>query len=122
MNRPVHFEFPAANPERAAAFYSAVFGWKFNKWGENEPAYWLISTGEGRGIDGGMMGQQFPGHTGTTNTMEVENVDAMAAAVEKNGGKIILSKMAVPGIGWLVYCNDTEGNAFGMMQMDANAK
>jgi len=30
--------------------------------------------------------------------------------------------MAVPTVGWLVYCKDTEGNLFGMIQMDANAK
>ena len=29
---------------------------------------------------------------------------------------------SIPTIGWLAYGKDTEGNIFGMMQMDANAK
>jgi uncharacterized protein len=30
--------------------------------------------------------------------------------------------MAIPGVGYLVYCQDTEGNTFGMMQADPAAK
>jgi predicted enzyme related to lactoylglutathione lyase len=29
--------------------------------------------------------------------------------------------MPIPGMGWLAYCKDTEGNIFGMMQNDPNA-
>ncbi len=32
MSRVVHFEIPADNPERAAAFYKQAFGWKIEKW------------------------------------------------------------------------------------------
>jgi hypothetical protein len=30
--------------------------------------------------------------------------------------------MAIPGVGWLCYYKDTEGNIFGMMQSDPSAK
>ena len=30
--------------------------------------------------------------------------------------------MAIPGIGWLAYCLDTEGNTFGVMEADEKAK
>jgi len=30
--------------------------------------------------------------------------------------------MAVQGIGWWANCKDTEGNLFGMMQEDMNAR
>jgi predicted enzyme related to lactoylglutathione lyase len=30
--------------------------------------------------------------------------------------------MPIPGLGWLAYYKDTEGNIFGMMQPDPNAK
>ncbi len=46
MPRPIHFEIPAENPERAMQFYSSVFGWKFNKW-DGPMDYWVISTGTG---------------------------------------------------------------------------
>ena len=43
------------------------------------------------------------------------------AAAEKAGGTLALPKMPVPGIGWLAYMKDTEGNIFGMIQADTAA-
>jgi hypothetical protein len=31
MPRPIHFEINAADPQRAIAFYAALFGWGFSK-------------------------------------------------------------------------------------------
>jgi predicted enzyme related to lactoylglutathione lyase len=56
------------------------------------------------------------------NTVGVADVDQAQRAAEKNGGTTVVPKMAVPGVGWLVYCTDPEGNTFGMMQNDPNAK
>lgn len=42
--------------------------------------------------------------------------------VTDSGGKIVEEKLAVQGLGWLCYFKDTEGNVFGMMQADKNAK
>jgi len=30
--------------------------------------------------------------------------------------------MAIPGVGWLAYCTDPEGNTFGIMQSDNQAR
>jgi predicted enzyme related to lactoylglutathione lyase len=48
-------------------------------------------------------------------------VDETLETVEKNGGTIALPKMAIPGVGWLAYCKDTDGNMFGIMQPDPAA-
>lgn len=54
MPRPVHFDIFAADPERAQRFYTALFGWRFERWGGLMP-YWLITTGDdGPGINGGL--------------------------------------------------------------------
>ena len=37
------------------------------------------------------------------------------------GASVALPKMPIPGMGWLAYLKDTEGNVFGMMQMDPKA-
>ena len=37
------------------------------------------------------------------------------------GGTVVAPKMAVPGVGWTAYFADPEGNAFGVMQFDADA-
>ncbi len=121
MPRPIHFEIPADDPDRAIRFYETVFGWKFEKW-EGPMPYWLITTGPGDqpGINGGLMPRRDPAQP-CVNTMDVADVDASAAAVERSGGQVVVPKMPVPGIGWLVYCKDTEGHIFGMMQNDQNA-
>jgi predicted enzyme related to lactoylglutathione lyase len=54
--------------------------------------------------------------------MDVPNLDTYVDKAMKAGATIALPKMAVPTVGWLAYCKDTEGNIFGMLQMDANAK
>ena len=121
MSRVIHFEIPAENPERAAAFYKKTFGWKFEKWEAMD--YWLVNTGEeGQpGINGGMMPKQGP-VTGTTNTIGVDSVDASVKAVVDAGGKLIMGKAPIPTVGYFAYLQDTEGNIFGVMQADPSAK
>jgi predicted enzyme related to lactoylglutathione lyase len=123
MPRPVHFELTAENVERAKEFYSKVFGWTFQKWGDDSMPYWLTTTGpEGEpGINGGIMLRQQGMGPGTTNTMGVESVDAAVEAIKAAGGQIIMEKMAVPGMGWVAYGTDTEGNQLGVFQMDSSA-
>jgi len=126
MSRVVHFEIHAGDPERAINFYEKVFAWTFQKW-EGPMPYWLITTGadDERGINGGLVLRrgEIDGEAviAYVCTVGVDAVDDSIAAVEANGGTIALPKMPVPGVGWLVYCKDTEGNIFGMLQPDANA-
>jgi uncharacterized protein len=128
MPRPIHFEIQAENPERAMKFYRTLFGWEFNQW-ESQP-YWLIKTGEKGvpGIDGGLMPRRGPGPADMQAvnafvcTVDVADCDATVKRVTEIGGSIALAKMPIPTVGWLAYGKDTEGNIFGFMQMDANAK
>ena len=121
MPRPVHFEIPADNPERAIEFYSSIFGWKFHKWG-GPMEYWLITTGEPAepGINGGLLKRQDPNQP-CVNTITVASVDESLQAIDTGGGVCVLPKMAVPGVGWMAYCKDPEGHIFGIMQPDSAA-
>jgi len=127
MPRVVHFEIHAADPDRAVNFYTTLFGWSFQKW-EGPMDYWLITTGpnEQPGINGGLVRRQgeIDGQAviAYVCTVDVENLDASVQTVVDNGGQIALPKMPIPGMGWLAYCKDTEGNIFGMMQGDPNAQ
>jgi uncharacterized protein len=121
MNRPIHFEIPSENLEKAIDFYKAVFGWKFELW-DGPMEYWTIRTGDGQpGIDGGLMKRRDPAQP-CVNTIEVENLDATTAAVERAGGQCVVPKMPIPGIGWLAYFKDLDGHIFGATQTDASAK
>jgi uncharacterized protein len=121
MPRVVHFEIPADDPERAVRFYQEVFGWTSNRWDGPEP-YWLITTGDDSqpGINGGIMRKHHPEQP-LANTIDVPSVDEFSAKIEAAGGQVVLPKMAVPGIGWLAYFKDTEGNVSGIMEMDPSA-
>jgi predicted enzyme related to lactoylglutathione lyase len=126
MPRVVHFEIHAADPDRAVNFYKTLFGWEFQKW-EGPMEYWLVTTGpnEQPGINGGLVRRQgeIDGQAviAYVCTVDVENLDASVQTAVDNGGQIALPKMPIPGMGWLAYCKDTEGNIFGMMQGDPNA-
>ena len=127
MPRVIHFEIVADKPERVMKFYKEVFGWEFNKW--NGPQdYWFVKTGEDSqpGINGGLTPKTNPqsGATGgrVTNSIDVRSVDDFSKKISTEGGKVVQPKMAIPGIGYLAICEDTEGNSFGIIQNDRNAK
>jgi predicted enzyme related to lactoylglutathione lyase len=136
MNRIIHFEIHAGNPERAVKFYNDVFGWEIHEWVipgiriEDENRYWLATTGPETepGINGGIVFRRGPAPVdgqavnAFVCTIGVADLDESVNKVLKTGGSIAIPRMPVQGIGWLAYCKDTEGNIFGMMQEDTNAR
>jgi predicted enzyme related to lactoylglutathione lyase len=127
MSRVIHFEIHAGDPDRAVKFYESLFGWTFQKW-EGPMDYWLVTTGPDSqpGINGGLLRRQgeIDGQAviAYVCTVDVENIDAAITKAQSLGSQVVVPKMPIPGMGWLVYCKDTEGNIFGMMQADAEAK
>ena len=127
MSRVIHFEIHAGDPDRAVKFYETLFGWTLQKW-EGPMDYWLVTTGPDSqpGINGGLLRRQgeIDGQAviAYVCTVDVENIDAAITKAQSLGSQIVVPKMPVPGVGWLVYCKDTEGNIFGMMQADPEAK
>jgi predicted enzyme related to lactoylglutathione lyase len=129
-NRIVHFEIQAENTERAMKFYTDVFGWSFEKWGENP--YWMVMTAEKGstepGINGGLLVRPCPapkpeqGANAFVCTVQVDNFDEIAKKIEEAGGKVAMPKYALVGMAWQGYFLDTEGNTFGVHQTDPNAK
>jgi len=121
MSRVIHFELPADQPERAVRFYENAFGWKIEKW-DGPTDYWLVSTGnqEAPGIDGAITRREQP-IIGTVNTLEVASLDDAVTKVTQHGGRVVMPRMAVPSVGYLAYCADTEGNLFGVIQNDPTA-
>lgn len=128
MPRPIHFEIHAAEPERAIRFYSGLFGWTFTPFGP-PGHYWLAGTGpkDEPGIDGGLIRRMggAPVEGAAVNafvcTVGVADLDATFAAALAGGGTVALPKQAIPGVGWLAYVKDPEGNILGLMQADPAA-
>jgi uncharacterized protein len=128
MFRPTHFEIHAEQPERAIAFYQKMFGWTFSPFGP-PGTYWLITTGPESvaGINGGLVPRRgsAPEQGQAVNayicSLNVPAVDESVEAAVAQGGGVALPKMAIPGVGWLAYVKDTEGNIVGLMQADTSA-
>ncbi len=139
MNRIVHFEIHAGDPERAAKFYREVFGWEIKKWENPGMEYFMVMTGDDSklagadanhqwgGINGGLLRRkgEAPKEGQAVNafvcTADVENLDVIVEKALKEGGSLALPKQAIPGVGWLAYIKDTEGNILGLMQSDVKA-
>ena len=120
----IYFEIQADDPRRAANFYSKVFGWKFSEVPGLPIQYWTIETGGSRGGLLERPAPRPPAQTGANAfvcSLEVESFDTIAKEIEKVGGIVALPKFAVPGTCWQGYFIDTEGNTFGIFQVDANA-
>jgi hypothetical protein len=125
-NNLAHFAINAADVEQARRFYEKVFGWKFRPWGP--PDFFQIVTGDKN--ESGVMGalqkrrEIVPGErmTGFECTVSVASVDAAVAAIEVNGGKIVMPRVVLTGVGRLIFFKDPDGNIAGAMEYDATAE
>ena len=116
------FALHADDVDRAAAFYEAVFGWRFEPWGP--PGFYLIHTGTEAdpGIQGLLQKRHEPrtgtGLNGLEPTFAIDDLDAVLAAVRANGGTITMDKAPIPTVGTLIRFLDTEGNDIGAMKFE----
>lgn len=132
MPRVIHFEIFADDTKRAIDFYKKTFGWKIEGWEGGAMEYWLVATGEKdeQGINGAILRrgvnhdnrEPFTHRPATVNTIGVPSLDEALKKVEMAGRKVIRPRTAIPSLGWFAYCEDTEGNMFGVMQNDPSAK
>src|SRR5216684_4747627 len=109
-----HFAINAGDTARARRFYEKVFGWKFQPWGP--PDFYMIQTGTDKdpGVQGSLQRRrelvEGKPMIGYECSISIADVDATAKAVEANGGKVIMQKVTIPGVGRLIFFQDPEGN------------
>jgi len=120
MAKIVHFEIPADDPQRAGAFYHDVLGWEISRFG-GEP-YWLVRAGEDGepGVNGAIVTRDDL-HRMPVLVAGVADIDTVLRRVDSSGGRVVQSKLPVPGVGWSAYITDQEGNTIGLFQPDASA-
>ena len=123
-NGPGYFEIQADDTARAVHFYSEVFGWKFSEVKGFAVEYFQIQTAT---LPGGLLKRpvQTPAKEHGTNaftcSMEVADFDAIDSKIRSLGGIVAMAKFPIPGKCWQGYFIDTEGNVFGIFQIDENA-
>ncbi len=126
MSQVAHFSINADDVDRALRFYENVVGWKFQAYGP--PGFYMVDERTAKttvSLRGSLQKRReiVPGvpMRGFECTIAVDDIDATAAAVEKNGGKIVMPICTLAGIGRLLFFQDPEGNIAGAMQYDPNA-
>jgi len=121
----VHFEMPAHDRARVAAFYAGAFGWNMQQLGEDMGKYLLASTsgadvpgGSHRGGIGGGFFTPCPEmpNAGTSVVIAVGELEPAIERVRQHGGKIHGEAMDIPGVGRFIVFEDTEGNRNSMLQ------
>jgi len=114
MGRPVvHWEFWSQDPAKVADFYQKVFDWNIRTIPELN--YHLVETGGTGGINGGIMTpKQGPWPANLALYIDVDDIDAYTAKIREAGGKVVVDKMDVPGVGQLMLFEDPDGRILGM--------
>jgi predicted enzyme related to lactoylglutathione lyase len=124
MPRPVHFEIHADDPDRAEAFYRDVFGWDIQRYEGSPVDYRLVTSGpdDEPGINGAIVQRQGPPPedeqpvSAYVCTIAIASIEETERTVATAGGRQVMDRMEVPGVGLLSYFRDTEGNLFGALE------
>ncbi len=121
MGQPVvHFELWSSDPQKVSEFYSTVFGWHIRHLPEMN--YRLAETGGQGGINGGIMKPQegpWPGNM--TFYIDVDDLEVYRSRIATAGGKVIVDRMEVPGVGSLMLFDDPDKRVIGLWQQLAHA-
>ncbi len=109
-----HVEWSSTDFKRTQNFYSGLFGWKFDTWGDN----YMLFTGPEGGVNGGF--NKVPKVQPNQSTyiyIQVDNIDPYVKKAKDLGGKVAVDKMEIdPKIGWMAHLSDPDGNIFGVFQ------
>jgi predicted enzyme related to lactoylglutathione lyase len=123
MNDLAHFAIHADNVNRTKQFYESVFSWKCETYGDAQD-FLQIRSAEGK-VLGAIQSRRYnPGKRdllGFECSINVDDVEATARAVEAAGGTILMRKTAIPHVGWIVKFSDTEGNLCCAVNYDSAA-
>lgn len=106
-------ELMTTDPEAAAEFYSAVFGWSAQDMPMPEGTYKVMKIGE-ESVSGIMnipvMAKGAPPSWGSY--MTVDNVDTSVAKAKELGATILLEPQDIPSIGRFSLIRDPQGAVF----------
>ena len=113
---PVHVEIPVDDTAKGKEFWGGLFGWTFESFpGPFEYHMTRISDQAGAAIT-----SMEPGKRGIRTYFEVDDIQAGAKRVRELGGEAG-DPAPVPSMGWFSVCKDSEGNDFGLWQIDPSA-
>ena len=113
----VHFEIGCKDRPATTDFYSKIFGWKITDGG---PAS-MIHTGDDKDISGHISALGHEPHNYVLYYIQVEDIESKLAEIEAAGGRTMIPKNPVHGMGYFAWFNDVAGNTLGLWTPDTGA-
>lgn len=113
----VHFEIGCKDLEKTRRFYGELLGWEY---APGSPNMAMIANIGGHaekrtdGIGGHINCLGHPPHQYVTIYAMVDDIEATLDKVNRLGGKTLIPKQEVPGMGWFAWFMDPEGNGIGL--------
>ena len=113
---PAWVDLMTPDPEKARAFYGALFGWGFVVGPPETGNYTMCQVGGRNAAGMGKMAEGAPFPTCWNVYFAVESVDATCARIREQGGKVVMDPMDVMEEGRMAFCADPTGAHFGLWQ------
>jgi uncharacterized protein len=113
-----HIAINADDVEGARRFYAATFGWESSAWGP--PGFFQL---QGTGLRAAALqprrelgGIRVVGFEGT---VAVDDVDATMSQALAHGGRQLMARTRIEGVGDLAWVADPSDNPVGLMRYEA---
>ncbi|WP_193509717.1 VOC family protein [Cryobacterium sp. BB736] len=120
--RVVHFEIPADDFGRATEFYRSAFGWDISPVPDIDYAMLGTTPSDENGaptdsgaINGGLMLRDADRKSPIV-TIDVDDIEQALEKITTLGGRMVMPKQDVLGMGYSAYFTDSEGNLMGLWQ------
>jgi uncharacterized protein len=115
---PSWIDIGSPNPQGAADFYGALFGWEAPE-GPPETEGYRVAMVRDHAV-AGIGQQQSPGPPTWSTYIAVENADEAVAKVLAAGGQVIVPAMDVLDVGRMAIFRDPQGAVFSVWQAGAH--
>ncbi len=126
MDPIVHFEIPVQDLEKARSFYGSIFGWDLQDWPMPDGSVYIgvrttpvdettrIPLKPGA-INGGIMKKNEHAQA-PIFAITVSSIDDYIPKIQNAGGKVIMPKVDMQGMGFYAYVADPEGTVLGLWE------
>ncbi len=107
-----HVEWSSTDLQRTKGFFSGLFGWQFEDWGEK---YTLFKPLEGIGGGVARVDKVVPAESPVVY-VQVEEIEPYLGRSKGLGGEVAVPKTEIPTVGWFAHLTDPDGNVVGLFQ------
>lgn len=108
----VHVEIPAQDQQATGAFYAELFGWQVQHVPELNYSFFSVDGGTGGGFP------QADGELAVAGKpliyVDTDDIRASLTRAEELGGRLIVPRTQIPGIGWFGIFEDPNGNQIAL--------